>query len=83
MLHAVPRPEPLRMFLKGEHRTTGGEESEEKDFQRRKTGPQTEYNQKQVTPASQFSLGPAQAIVLICKLSYILWPLQCLIHTWI
>lgn len=42
MLHAVPRPEPLRMFLKGEHRTTGGEESEEKDFQRRKTGPQTE-----------------------------------------
>lgn len=38
--------------------------------------PQITYNQKQISPASQFNLELAQTITFVCKLSYILWQLN-------
>lgn len=59
---SCPSPEPLRMLLKGGCSTTGWKKTKAKDFSRKTKGPQTEHNPEQIKPASQFSLGPAQAI---------------------
>lgn len=57
----------LGMTLKEDEERSTERKAAQEDFGRRKEDPKMKYNWEQISAASQLSLGPAQAILLVCN----------------